>query len=139
MEDKVLPHEDKFGPRKLEKQLFMEWLAMPSKLRSPTDQKGFSNKYDVSEQTLCAWKNEEGFLDEVRMYRKRRYSEKMSDVMEAVYKRAKSKGDSKDARFLAEYSEGFAEKKDITVGGDLASLLKEVKDEKLVNDDGTGN
>ena len=138
MERIIAPHEDKFGPRKIEKHLFIEWLATPTRYRQPTTQTAFANKYDVSEQTLCNWKNEKVFLEQVAVYRKRRYMDKGSDVLEAVYKKAKSKGDAKEAKLFFEYVEGFSEKKDINVSGDLSSLLKEIEPEPIVND-GTGD
>lgn len=137
-EQEILPHEQKFGPRKLEKQLFIEWLAQPSRFRNPATQAAFAKKFDVTEQTLCEWKKEKDFIEQVAFYRKRRYAEKGSDVLESLYKRAKSKGDAKDVKFFFEYTEGFAEKKDVELSGDLAGLLKEIGNEKLINDD-TGN
>jgi len=122
-------HEPGDVSRKLEKHLFMEWLATPIEYRRPKDQKGFANKYDVSEQTLCNWKNDDDFLNEVSVYRKKRYLTKATEVVESLYKKAKKTGDAKESKLFLEYVGDYTEKKNVKIDG-LASLLKEAGEDE---------
>lgn len=122
-----------YGPKKIEKHLFMQWLAIPTRFRSPKTQKAFSQKYGVSEQMLCYWKNDDEFLKEVSIYRKKRYINKISDVIDSLANRAIKTGDGKECKLMMEYTGEYTEKKDVSVSG-LAELLKETQtdDEPLV-------
>ena len=126
------------SPRRIERHYFMQWLALPDKYRNkkfgmPATQKEFSEKYGVSEQTLSFWKNNDEFLKEVSIYRRKKYLGKASNVMDALYEKAVKTGDGKEVKLFMEMIGEYTEKRDVNVNG-LAELLKEtgIQDEPLV-------
>lgn len=130
METEIIPKEINYAPRKVERHLFLQWCAMPRKLRVPKTQQEFSKKYGVSEQSLCKWKNDEDFYTELKLYRQRRVIDELPDVLESVVKNVVKTGDARGAKFLAEYAGDFVEKKEVLHKGGLAILLKQIGNDR---------
>jgi hypothetical protein len=122
-------------PKKIEKELFIQWLAQPEKARNPRTSKEFSKMFDVSEQTLSKWTHDTEVLSEVIARRKRDFIKRGSNVLEALYKRAIT-GDPVAIKLYYQYSEDWGEKikQEHKAEGGLANLLKELGNnpEKLV-------
>ena len=134
-----LPNDKKefYLPKKIEKELFVQWLAQPEKARNPRTAKEFCKMFDVSEQTLSKWSHDTEVLSEVIARRKRDFIRRGSNVLEALYKKA-IMGDPVAIKLYYQYTEDFetksSQKHEIKAEGGLSELLKELGNnpEKLV-------
>lgn len=85
---------------------FIEWSALPKKLREPKTQGLFAQKYGLHIDTLTDWKKREGFQEEVDRYRIMFFLEYRSDVYYALVQRALT-GNVAAVRLYSELFEGF--------------------------------
>lgn len=124
-----------FLPKKIEKELFIQWLSQPEKSRNPKTQGDFSKAFDVSEITLSKWAHDNEVLSEVIARRKRDFIKRGSNVLEALYKKAQM-GDPVAIKLYFQYTEDWGEKikQEHKADKGLAGLLKEIgsNPEKLV-------
>lgn len=81
---------------------FVQFCATPRVLREIKTQREFAKKFGVSEDTLTDWKRTPGFLDMVRQLILKREQEGLSDVIEALHRKAKS-GDPGAIRLWLQY------------------------------------
>ena len=94
--------------KKIEFQEFIEWIALPSKIRKPKTQKELANELGVDNATLSDWKKVEGFWDKVKELRKLWVQDKVSNILSGLYNKA-LKGDTSAAKMLLEYANEFTE------------------------------
>ena len=124
-----LPNDKKefYLPKKIEKELFVQWLAQPEKARNPRTAKEFCKMFDVSEQTLSKWSHDTEVLSEVIARRKRDFIRRGSNILEALYKKAQM-GDPVAIKLYFQYTESWGEKtvNEHKAEGGLAQLLKEL-------------
>jgi hypothetical protein len=85
---------------------FVEWCALPKKVREPRTQGEFARMYGLHIDTLTDWKKREGFQEEVDRYRISYFREFASDIYYALVQRALT-GNVAAVRLYAEIFEGF--------------------------------
>lgn len=78
-------NSDNFTPDQLE---FLEWLALPKRLRQPKTQKAFAKKIGVHQDTLTDWKRLPNFLDRVVSRSRDLVRQAIPDVLDAVIQQA---------------------------------------------------
>jgi hypothetical protein len=64
---------------------FIDWISLPSSDRFPKTQKDLAVELGITEDTLSAWKNRDGFWDEVRSNVKSFWKGKLGEVTQALY------------------------------------------------------
>ena len=90
------------------KEALAYWLAIPSKIRTPSKQKELAEILGVSQERLCQIKKEDGFHEQVNEYRKVFFKQFTSDIIDALRKKAES-GDHKSGKLFLQYVEDFKE------------------------------
>jgi hypothetical protein len=81
---------------------FIKFCATPRILRKIKTQREFAKKFGVSEDTLTDWKKTPGFLAVVRQIILEREQERLSDVIEGLYREAR-KGNPSAVRLWLQY------------------------------------
>jgi len=84
---------------------FIEWIALPNKLRKPKTQRELARKFGIGEDTLSDWKQREGFWEEVEKKRKSWGKERTPNVLLGLYKKASETGDPRAVRLWFEVVE----------------------------------
>lgn len=79
---------------------FTIWYATPKQIRKPKNQKEFAQLIGVCEDTLTDWKNNPEFWPLVQQAMSNWIKEKIPDVIEGLYKKARSKGHAKDVEMF---------------------------------------
>ncbi len=108
----------KTGPyRKATWQEFVRFTAFPNILREKefgfdTDS-AFGKKHRVNPDTLCRWKNEQTFWDEVKKTWKRWGKDKTPDVILGLYRTAVKQGRAAEALAWMKIVEDWQEKLDV--------------------------
>jgi hypothetical protein len=128
----IMPEE--ITNKKIEMDMFQQWLSMSRKQRKarnlPASIESFANRYNIRRTKLFEWKNDENFLNQVAIYRKRFILDEMPEVIDSVIEKAKKTGSESAAKFLAEYAGDYKQVNDISIGGELADLFIELQKDK---------
>lgn len=97
---------------------FLYWLALPIDLRGEKTQKEFAKKIGVGEDTLSDWKKREGFHEELNDLRRAIFSERASNVLRAVERRALGPGGNQDAALFFKATGVIKDQTDLKLGVD---------------------
>lgn len=94
---------------------FIEFMALPASLRKKvfgyiTGGK-FAKEFNVSIDTLTDWKRRDGFWERVRKIRKEWVKEKVSEVLDALYKKSVAEGNANEVKLFLQYAEEFEDSK----------------------------
>lgn len=123
---------EKVKSKRVEKHLFQEWLCLTRKQRKmkgyPITIDGFAKKYDIRRQKLHEWKNDESFLKQTALYRKRMILDEMPEVIDSVINKAKKTGSESAFKTLAEYAGDYKQEVELGVSGELSDLFKELQE-----------
>lgn len=84
---------------------FIEWIALPNKLRKPKTQRELAHKFGIGEDTLSDWKHREGFWEEVERKRQNWGKERTPNVLLELYKKASETGYPRAVRLWFEVVE----------------------------------
>ena len=120
------------GKKDAERLQFIEWLALPSDLRSPKTQTELALQLGVDAGTLSDWKKLPGFHDEVRKRVNELVKDEHADVGHAMITSAKS-GDVPAQKLSFEYIQEWSEKTrhDVTTTQPIIVNLAEISPEQL--------
>lgn len=117
--------DDTIRLRKLHKEIFIEWLSLPTKMRKPGSILAFSKKYGVTRDVLIMWKRDDDVVKRVRNIRKKNLVDRSSNVLDALATKAEN-GDTSAIKLYLQYVEEWAEDSNVNVSGSLADLMKEL-------------
>lgn len=90
---------------------FIDFMATPKEFRDIQNQGEFSKEFKVSENTLTAWKNRQGFWEDVREAR-RKYirSEMLGTAIVALKRSILKDGKAPEVKLLFQLADEFEEK-----------------------------
>lgn len=97
---------------------FLYWMATPIDLRTEKTQKEFALRIKVAQETLVEWKKREGFYEELNRIRISIFSERASNVLRAVERRALERGGNQDAALFFKATGIIKDQNDIKLGVD---------------------
>jgi hypothetical protein len=117
--------DDTIKLRKIQKELFTEWLALPSRLRNPKNIAGFIKKYGIRMDSALKWQRDDDVIKRVRNIRKKNLVDRSSNVLDALALKAE-KGETSAIKLYLQYVEEWAEDSNVNVSGSLAELMKEL-------------
>ncbi len=81
------PMQSRWTPDQVKLQ---QWLALPSRLRTPTLQKELAAQIGVDESTLWRWKQQPGFMDAVSAIIKAELQNEVPEIMAVLVREAKA-------------------------------------------------
>lgn len=99
---------------------FIDWLALPKKLRKPRTQDQLAKIIGYDPATLSDWKKLPGFMDDVRQAAKTHLKNDVPEIFDALAREAKA-GDVQAIKLALEVTGEYipAQKVDATVNGVL--------------------
>ena len=108
---------------------FIEWLATPTKLRNPQDQRAFAGYIGVREETLSRWKKLSGLTEEAGKLARASVKDELADVYGALLGQAKA-GSFQHIKLALEVAEHYVEKREHS-GPEGGPLSLEIVDKIL--------
>ena len=95
---------------------FLEWCALPKKLRKPRTQRLLAEQIGVDENTLTRWKKLDGWLLAVAEIAREYMGDDLPDIFAALAREAK-KGSAPHIKMALEVTGVYVQRTDITSGG----------------------
>lgn len=89
---------------------FIEWAATPTPEREYRTMSEFAEGWNINRTTLYKWKREKEFWQQVEDHRIKKYRERTSTVMQALYNRILKYGMAADVELWLAYFEGWDKK-----------------------------